>query len=124
RYVVLAVLALAVGAVAAFTLTGKGRENLAALVSTMASSDDMKVRIGDLSGIWSGNLRVGHVVLEDAEGPWLVVRGAEIDWSPLSLLSWTFKAERVFAERLEVSRLPRSQAKSSSGGGGGLPVSV
>ncbi|BCH31741.1 translocation/assembly module TamB [Mesorhizobium sp. L-8-10] len=123
-YVFLAVLALAVGAVAALTLTAKGRENLAALVSTMASTDDMKVRIGGIGGIWSGDLRVEHVVIEDAEGPWLVIRGAEIDWSPLALISWTFNAERIFAQRLEVARLPRSQNKGGGGGGGGLPVSV
>lgn len=122
-YAFLAVLALAIGAIAVFTLTERGRDNLASLVSTMASSDSSKVRIGGLNGIWAGPLTLDHLVLEDAEGAWLVARGVEVDWSLLPLLSSTFKAERIFARRLEVARLPKSSG-AAGGGGGGLPISL
>ena len=122
-YTLLILTALAVGAIGVFTLTGKGRENLAALVSSMASSDDSKVRIGGISGIWSGPTTIDHVVLEDAKGPWLVIRGAEIDWSLLPLIfSSTFRAEKISAARIEVARLP--EAGKPSEGAGGLPVSL
>jgi translocation and assembly module TamB len=125
RFLFLLALALAVGAVLVFTLTERGRDNLAGLISTMASSDDAKVRIGGIDGIWSGALSVDHVVLEDAEGPWLAVRGVRIDWSPLALLSSTFRADRVHADRIEVARLPKpGEAKEQSSSGSGLPVAV
>ncbi|MGI6852308.1 translocation/assembly module TamB domain-containing protein [Mesorhizobium sp. 1B3] len=121
-YTFLAVLALAIGAIAVFTLTERGRENLASLISSMASSDATKIRIGGLNGIWAGPLTLDHLVVEDTEGAWLVARGVEVDWSLLPLLSSTFKAERIFVRRLEVARQPISSG--TSGGGGGLPISL
>ncbi|KAB2950321.1 MAG: translocation/assembly module TamB [Rhizobiaceae bacterium] len=120
RLLVVLVLALAIGAILVFTLTEKGRENLAGLVSDLASTEASKVRIGRLDGIWSGHLTLGHLVLEDAEGPWLAARDVAIDWSPLALLSSTFDADRVSAARIEVARLPESRG----GEGGGLPVDI
>jgi translocation and assembly module TamB len=122
-YAFLAVLALAIGAVAVFTLTERGRDNLASLISSMASSEETKIRIGGLNGIWAGPLTLDHVVLEDAEGAWLVARGVEVDWSLLPLLSKTFKAERIFVRRLEVARQPKPSGQGG-GGGGGLPISL
>ena len=121
RFLVVLVLALAVGAILVFTLTEKGRENLAGLVSDLASTETSKVRIGGLDGIWSGSLTIGHIVLEDAAGPWLAARDVSIDWSPLSLLSSTFDADRVSARRVELARLPASEGGD---GGGGLPVDI
>lgn len=84
-YTFLVLLAFAVGAVAVFTLTGRGRDNLAGLISTMASSPDQQVKISGISGIWSGPLGVENLTISDAEGPWLAARGVEIDWSPLAM---------------------------------------
>lgn len=123
-YALLAAAALAVGAISVFTLTERGRDNLAALISSMASSDGAKVRIGGLNGIWAGPLSLDHLVLEDGDGAWLVARDIEVDWSLLPLLSSTFKAERIAAQRLEVARLPKSGGQSGDGGGGGLPISL
>ena len=109
RFVILLSLALVVGAVAVLTLTGKGRENLAGLISTMASSPGSGVQIIGISGIWSGPLRIDSVVLSDADGAWLAARGIAIEWSPLKLLSSSFKASLVHADRVEVARLPESQ---------------
>lgn len=122
-YALLAAVALAIGAIAVFTLTERGRDNLAALISSMASGKGAKVRIGGLNGIWAGPLSLDHLVLEDSDGAWLVARGVEVDWSLLPLLSSTFKAERIAAQRLEVARMPKSGGQSS-GGGGGLPISL
>ena len=48
-------------------------------------------------------------MLEDAEGAWLAVRGIEVDWSPLALLSSTLRADRIYAKRIELARLPKSE---------------
>ncbi|MEQ1950305.1 translocation/assembly module TamB domain-containing protein [Mesorhizobium yinganensis] len=125
KYTLLIALAFVVGALAVLTLTGKGRENLAGMISDMASSPDRKVRILGISGIWSGNFALDQLVLEDAEGPWLAARGIKVEWSPISLLRLKFNADRVAAERVEFARLPKpSKQPPAKGGSGSLPVDV
>ncbi|MBX3580494.1 MAG: translocation/assembly module TamB [Rhizobiaceae bacterium] len=125
RYGIYAALALVVGATAVLTLTERGRESLAGIISDLASSPGQVVKISGLNGIWSGNLTVASLVLEDKEGPWLVGREIAVDWSPLALLSRTLRAERISAERIEVARrpLPVSQPKEEQGSFS-LPVSL
>ena len=112
RFLVLLSIALVVGVIAVLTLTQKGRENLAGLISSMASSPGSSVRIVGLSGIWSGPLKIDNLVLEDSDGAWLAARGIAIDWSPLSLLSSTFEASLVHADRVELARLPKSAMRN------------
>ncbi|TIW16869.1 MAG: hypothetical protein E5V65_16155, partial [Mesorhizobium sp.] len=79
-YALLLLLVVAVGVLVVLTGTEGGRQNLAGLISTMASTDDRKVTVSGIEGIWSGALRVDHVVLEDRAGPWLVARKVALDW--------------------------------------------
>ncbi len=72
-----------IGAIAVLTLTERGGDNLAGLISDFASSPGQVVKISGINGIWSGNLTLQSVVLEDADGPWLVARNIALDWSPL-----------------------------------------
>lgn len=124
RNLFLLVLAFAVGAVLVLTLTEKGRENLAGVIADQASTSDRRVRLGGVSGIWNGQLRIDHVVVEDSVGPWLVLRGVEVDWSPLRLLRRRFEAERVHASRVEIARLPELGESTSDSSGFDLPVAV
>lgn len=125
-YAALVVVAAAIGALVVLTTTERGRANLAGLISSAASSEGSKVTVSGIDGIWSGNLTVDHVVLEDTQGPWLVLREVAVDWSPLALLSRTFRAERVAVGRIEAARAPvadpNAQPKNSDGFS--LPVSV
>src|SRR5690606_35200049 len=79
--------------------------------------------VGGVDGIWSGRLRAREIVVSDSEGPWLAIRDAEVDWSPLALLGFAFEAERVRAGRVEVARLPVA-SESSGSGGFSLPVTI
>ncbi|MGX9145181.1 translocation/assembly module TamB domain-containing protein [Mesorhizobium sp. 128a] len=123
-YTLLIVLAAAIGALVVLTKTERGRENLAGIISTMASSGDSKVTVSGIDGIWSGALTVDHVVLEDRDGAWLVARKVAVDWSPLALLSKNFSADRIAAERIELARLPVASTEPSKSGSTGLPVSL
>ncbi|RWE26136.1 hypothetical protein, partial [Mesorhizobium sp.] len=107
-YTLLLLAVVAVGALAVLTGTEGGRQNLAGIISSMASSEDRKVTINGIEGIWSGQLRLDHVVVEDRAGPWLVARKVALDWSPSALLSRNFDAERIAAERIELARLPQA----------------
>ena len=117
-------LAFAIGAVAVLTLTERGRDNLAGLISDFSSSPGRTVTLSGIDGIWSGHLTLQGLVLEDAGGPWLVARGIEVDWSPLALFSATFRAERIFAERIELARLPESESGAKEDGAASLPLSL
>lgn len=100
-YTLLVLVAAVVGALVVLTKTERGRDNLAGLISAMASTDDRKVTVSGIDGIWSGALTVDHVVLEDRQGAWLVARKVAVDWSPLALLSKSFSAGRIAADRIE-----------------------
>lgn len=122
-YSLVALLVVAAGAAAALTLTDGGRQYLAGLASDMASGPGRTVRISGIAGIWSGNLTIDEVVVEDVRGPWLAARAVEVEWSPLALLGATFTADRVQAGRIELERLPEA-AEAGDGGGFSLPVEV
>ncbi|RWB63367.1 MAG: translocation/assembly module TamB [Mesorhizobium sp.] len=123
-YTLLLLLVVAIGALVVLTGTEGGRQNLAGLISKMASSEDRKVTVAGIEGIWSGALRVDHVVLEDRAGPWMVARNVALDWSPTALLSRNFNADRFAAERIELARLPQPSQQPSQGGSSSLPVSI
>ena len=123
-YALLLLIVVAAGALVVLTGTEGGRQNLAGLISRIASSEDRKVTISGIEGIWSGKLRLDHVVLEDGAGPWLVARKVALDWSPTALLSRSFSADRIAAERIELARLPQASTQPSQGGSTGLPVSI
>ncbi|MBZ9675799.1 translocation/assembly module TamB domain-containing protein [Mesorhizobium sp. ES1-1] len=124
-YTLLIVVAGSIGALVVLTKTERGRDNLAGIISRVASSDDSKITVSGIDGVWSGNLSVDHVVLEDREGAWLVARKVAIDWSPLALLSKRFSADRIAAERIELARLPvASTRQQAQGSTTTLPVSV
>lgn len=123
-YTLLVLVAAVVGALVVLTKTERGRDNLAGIISTMASTDDQKVTVRGIDGIWSGALTVDHVVLEDRQGAWLVARKVAVDWSPLELLSKSFSAGRIAADRIELARLPVAGTQPSQGGATTLPVSL
>ncbi|MET3577769.1 translocation and assembly module TamB [Mesorhizobium robiniae] len=122
-YTLLVVVAAVVGALVVLTKTERGRDNLAGIISAMASTDDRKVTVSGIDGIWSGALTVDHVVLEDRQGAWLVARKVAVDWSPLALLSKNFSAGRIAADRIELARLPVASTQPSQGATT-LPVSL
>ncbi|AZO22860.1 MULTISPECIES: translocation/assembly module TamB domain-containing protein [unclassified Mesorhizobium] len=123
-YALLLLLVAVIGALVVLTGTEGGRQNLAGLISKMASTEDRKVTVSGIEGIWSGALRLDHVVLEDRAGPWLVARKVALDWSPTALLSRNFNADRIGAERIELARLPQASQQPSQGGSTSLPVSI
>lgn len=124
-YTLLIVVAGAIGALVVLTKTERGRDNLAGIISRLASSDDRKVTVSGIDGIWSGNLSVDHVVLEDREGAWLVARKVAVDWSPTALLSKSFSADRIAADRVELARLPVAGTQPPARSGTTtLPVSI
>ncbi len=122
-YLFVVLIALSAGAAAVLTLTERGRSSLAGIVSDLASGPGRTVRISGIDGIWSGNLTAARVVVEDDAGPWLSVSDVRVDWSPTALLGFAFEADKIYAERIEVARLPEA-AETESEGSFSLPVTI
>lgn len=109
--IVIALLLLGIGA----GNTGPGRLLIARLVPTLTGGT---VAIRGLSGRFPDRLRIDHLTVRDASGPWLTVDGARIDWSPLSLFRGEVAVARLTGARAAVARLPQA----SGGKSGGLPL--
>ncbi|EJK87635.1 translocation/assembly module TamB domain-containing protein [Rhizobium sp. AP16] len=129
-YVVVAILVLAIIAVLVVGFvpgaTGYAVNRVAKLVST----PDRTITIAQPSGLLTGSLRVGAITVTDTKGTVAKVQNLAIDWSPISLLTGTFHADRVAADVVDLQRLPVStvkaepQAATSESSGFSLPIAV
>jgi len=84
------------------------------------------VTLDGMSGRFPDSLRVEHITVSDAQGAWLTIGQARLDWSPSRLLHGEVKIDALVAARVAVARLPvaASGGSSSSDGSASLPVSV
>lgn len=124
RNVVLTVVAIALVAAGALTLTPPGRGLLASIASGLASGEGRTVKISGISGIWSGPLTVDAVIVEDSDGPWLALREISTDISYLDLISKKVSAETLRVGRIEVARRPLAAPDDGSTGSFQLPVDI
>ena len=83
------------------------------------------VRLQGLAGRFPDALRVGQIQVSDAKGPYVTVSNVVLDWSPLKLLRRIAQVDRLRADRVDFTRLPQSESKTSSSGGSfSLPIRV
>jgi translocation and assembly module TamB len=75
-------------------------------VAKLASTPDRMITVTDPSGVLTGKLRAGSVTLSDTKGIFAQVYGLSIDWSPTALLSGTFHAQMITADKLDFARAP------------------
>ncbi|WP_417413216.1 translocation/assembly module TamB domain-containing protein [Hoeflea sp.] len=120
-------LAIALLAVLAFVVlvltTTPGGWLIALTLNRLGSSPEQSVEIDRIEGLLSGSTRIGHVLLSDAKGePWLLLKGIQIDWSPLALLSAGLAIDDLTIDAVELARLPESSGSQSEGGPFVLPL--
>ena len=120
--VVVALPIVAVGVALIVANTGPGRRLIQNQTASLTSG---MVRIQGLAGRFPDALKADQIQLSDAEGPYLTITGLILDWSPTQLLRRTAEVDRLRADRLEFSRLPKPEAGSSSSDASfSLPVQV
>lgn len=117
-------LTLGIALVVIVGFTTVGSRVAASWISGLVSSPTSTVSISNLGAVLNGRLRIGEVTLADEKGIYARIDDLEVDWSPSALLARTFKAERISAAKVELSRLPESQGASTSSGSSGLPVEL
>ena len=131
-YAVVAILLLVIAVVLVVGLVPSATGYAVNQVAKLASTPDHTITIAAPSGLLSGNLRVGSITLADTKGVFAKVQNLAVDWSPVSLLTGTFHADRVAADVVDFQRLPVStaapapeaQAASSSTSGFSLPIAI
>ena len=100
------VLALTVGA----PRTAAAQSRLVTIVENALSTPDMEVRIGDIRGAIPFNMTVTDIRVADAEGVWLTIDRAVLDWAPLALFGGVARIQELTADTITVSRLPEAAA--------------
>ncbi|MGY5779960.1 translocation/assembly module TamB domain-containing protein [Rhizobium sp. LEGMi135b] len=129
-YAIVAILLLVVAAVLVVGLVPSATGYAIDQVAKIASTPDRTIAIAAPSGLLNGNLRIGSITVSDTKGPYAKVQNLAIDWSPLSLLTGTFHADRVAADVVDFERLPISTAapapatQPASSSGFSLPIAV
>ncbi len=87
------------------------------------------VSVTGLTGRFPDVFQIERLELSDRDGVWLVAEGVHLDWSPTRLVRREAAVERFEAARVQVLRLPVSDAAPAPAAapgdtGSGLPVSI
>jgi len=98
-------------------------------IQTSLSAPGRIVRFTDVTGVLSAQARIGEITVADAEGIWLRVHNARINWTRSALLTGHLQVNALQADRIEVLRRPLKQpsavtAEAISFSFPELPVSV
>ncbi|PZM09536.1 translocation/assembly module TamB domain-containing protein [Rhizobium tubonense] len=107
-------------------VTGLAVDEVAKLIST----PDRMITITEPSGLLTGKLRAGTVSLSDTKGVFAQIHGLAVDWSPTALLTGTFHAERIAADKIDLVRTPivtatpAPQTTPAPSSGLSLPVKI
>jgi translocation and assembly module TamB len=106
--------------------TAPGGRLIALTLNRLGSGAERSVEIDRIEGLLSGSTRIGHVLVRDGTGePWLLIKGIDIDWSPLALISAGLAIDDLRIERIELARPPEGSETAGEGGGGfQLPLAV
>ncbi|MFS8045390.1 translocation/assembly module TamB domain-containing protein [Rhizobium sp. BR 314] len=129
-YAVGAILLLVIAAMLVVGMVPSATNYAVDQVAKLASTPDHTITIAAPSGLLSGNLKVGSITVADTKGVFAKVQNLAIDWSPLSLLTGTFHADRVAADVIDFQRLPvatvapAQQTQTASSGGFSLPIAI
>lgn len=91
------------------TLAQDASESGGLLVSFLEdtlSGDSRTVSVEGLEGAFSSQAKIAKLTVSDAEGIWLTVEGAELDWNRLALVRGRFSVNHLKADRITVARSP------------------
>ncbi|WP_170290291.1 translocation/assembly module TamB domain-containing protein [Rhodovulum strictum] len=82
------------------------RSLLERFLADRLSSAGREIDITGFRGALSSRATLETLTIADAEGVWLTIRGAELDWSRAALLRGRVAVRRLRAEEIELIRLP------------------
>jgi translocation and assembly module TamB len=74
--------------------------------SQLSSGADRQVRIDGFRGALSSEATLERLTISDADGPWLILEEAQLNWRRAALLTGALEIEALRAENLRVLRPP------------------
>ncbi len=96
----------------ALVQTPPGKTALAATLSGVLSrSENMKIRIGEISGWIPAEVTISEIEIGDAQGVWLTARKLNFRWMIREVLDGRIRFRSLSADELELHRFPRSGKK-------------
>ncbi|WP_415836459.1 hypothetical protein, partial [Palleronia rufa] len=112
----IAVLAAGLGAipVMAQDTADDGGGFLENLIEDRLSTEGTQVRVRGFEGALSSRATIAQIEISDADGPWLTVNGAVLDWNRRALLRGRLDVQELTAEEIVMPRRPRGQAKTNA----------
>lgn len=102
------------------------RHWVAATMSRLASSGEMRVELRELDGFIPTDLTIGELEVADRKGVWLRAEEVRLSWSIAPLFSGWLRIDNLTARQIDVRRLPYPSRtdEPSSGEFTGLPFAV
>ncbi|MEI6987225.1 MAG: hypothetical protein WCK65_13965, partial [Rhodospirillaceae bacterium] len=87
---------------------------LAALISSLLSSGNAKVSIGEVEGALSSVITVRNVVIADSQGQWFHLDRVRLVWNSGALFSRRLEVESLEIGNVELTRKPMSPLPAAS----------
>jgi len=108
--ILLVLTAVAVGAARAQTSDGADTDDAGGLLvrflENTLSDENRRIEVTGLEGAFSSRATIRKLTVSDAEGVWLTVSGAVLDWNRTDLLRGNFSVNALTAEEIVVTRQP------------------
>lgn len=101
---------------AAATAQEDDRGYLQGLIEDALSETGREVRITGFTGALRASARLEELTIADADGVWLTLTDAELDWQRAALLRGRLEIDTLSAQSLTLSRLPTTEAPESDAG--------
>jgi translocation and assembly module TamB len=107
----LSLVLIAWAGLAAAQSTEDDRDFITGLIEDTVNNDDLTVRLVNFQGALSAAATADAITIADPEGIWLRLDGLIIDWNRSALLSGRVEIDKLSAERIELIRLPVTNAE-------------
>ena len=125
-----ALLALPIGLIAQENENEEDAGFLERQIQSRLSSEGRDVTVRGFRGALSGEAQVARIAISDADGVWLLIEDAVLDWNRSALLRGRLEVNEISAGRISIPRppLPANDLPAPEASGGfqlpDLPVSV
>ena len=104
-----AILLLLAGVAVAQDDTREDNGFIIRFIEDQLSTDTRRIRLRGISGALSSKATVERITISDADGIWLQIDNAAIDWNRAALFDSKVEIERLAAERITITRQPAAE---------------
>ena len=82
------------------------RSRFVRFVENQLSTPDRQIRLGEIDGALSSDVRLSQITIADREGVWLTVENVHLVWSRLALLRGRLDVDLLEADSITIERPP------------------